>query len=68
MRRDSTLPVTLAGFRRAAHIFGRSALMLSGGATLGFSHLGVVKALFEHDLLLSAKCLLTQSPFVSEFS
>jgi NTE family protein len=42
---------TLAGFRRAAHIFGRSALMLSGGATLGFFHLGVVKALFEHDLL-----------------
>ena len=42
---------TLAGFRRASHIFGRSALMLSGGATLGFFHLGVVKALFEHDLL-----------------
>jgi TAG lipase/steryl ester hydrolase/phospholipase A2/LPA acyltransferase len=42
---------TLAGFRRAAHIFGRSALLLSGGATLGFFHLGVVKALFEHDLL-----------------
>ena len=42
---------TLAGFRRAAHIFGRSALMLSGGATLGFFHLGVVKALFDHDLL-----------------
>ena len=43
--------ITLAGFRRAAHIFGRSALLLSGGATLGFFHLGVVKALFEHDLL-----------------
>jgi hypothetical protein len=42
---------TLAGFRRAAHIFGRSALLLSGGATLGFFHLGVVKALFEHELL-----------------
>ena len=42
---------TLAGFRRAAHIFGRSALLLSGGATLGFIHLGVVKALFEHELL-----------------
>jgi NTE family protein len=42
---------TLAGFRRAAHIFGRSALLLSGGATLGFFHLGVVKALFEHGLL-----------------
>jgi NTE family protein len=42
---------TLAGFRRAAHIFGRSALLLSGGATLGFFHLGVVKALFEEGLL-----------------
>jgi len=42
---------TLAGFRRAAHIFGRSALLLSGGATLGFFHLGVVKALSEQGLL-----------------
>ena len=42
---------TLAGFRRAAHIFGRSALLLSGGATLGFFHLGVVKALFDEGLL-----------------
>ncbi|MGB5809600.1 MAG: DUF3336 domain-containing protein [Polyangiales bacterium] len=45
--------VTLTGFRRAAHLFGRSALMLSGGATLGFSHLGVVKALFQQGLLPS---------------
>jgi TAG lipase/steryl ester hydrolase/phospholipase A2/LPA acyltransferase len=42
---------TLAGFRRASHIFGRSALLLSGGATLGFFHLGVVKALFKEQLL-----------------
>ena len=42
---------TLAGFKRAAHIFGRSALLLSGGASLGFFHLGVVKALCEHALL-----------------
>ncbi|MGB9340792.1 MAG: DUF3336 domain-containing protein, partial [Polyangiales bacterium] len=42
---------TLAGFRRASHIFGRSALLLSGGASLGFFHLGVVKALSEQDLL-----------------
>lgn len=34
-------------FAEAAHAFGRSALMLSGGATWGFHHLGVVKALFE---------------------
>jgi TAG lipase/steryl ester hydrolase/phospholipase A2/LPA acyltransferase len=42
---------TLAGFKRAAHIFGRSALLLSGGASLGFFHLGVVKALCERGLL-----------------
>lgn len=42
---------TLAGFRRASHIFGRSGLLLSGGATLGFFHLGVVKALSEQELL-----------------
>ncbi len=42
---------TLARFERAAHGFGRSALLLSGGASLGFFHIGVMKALFEHDLL-----------------
>ncbi|KLU83752.1 patatin family phospholipase [Magnaporthiopsis poae ATCC 64411] len=31
--------------------FGRSALMLSGGATYGMTHIGVVKALFEAKLL-----------------
>jgi NTE family protein len=41
----------LAEFTRQQHTFGRSALMLSGGATLGFFHLGVVKALFEAGLL-----------------
>lgn len=38
-------------FRRASHCNGRSALMLSGGAMLGFFHLGVVKSLVEQDLL-----------------
>ncbi len=41
----------LQRFRVAWKVYGRSALMLSGGATLGFHHLGVVKALFEHGLL-----------------
>jgi len=41
----------LQRFRVAWKVFGRSALLLSGGATLGFHHLGVVKALFEHGLL-----------------
>jgi NTE family protein len=38
-------------FRRASHCFGRSALMLSGGATQGIFHVGVAKALFEQNLL-----------------
>ncbi|MEZ4319895.1 MAG: DUF3336 domain-containing protein [Myxococcota bacterium] len=41
----------LQRFQVAWKVYGRSALMLSGGATLGFHHLGVVKALFEHGLL-----------------
>ncbi len=38
-------------FHRASDCFGRSAMMLSGGGSLGYFHLGVVKALMEHDLL-----------------
>lgn len=38
-------------FTQAFLVFGRSALMLSGGATWGFHHLGVVKALFENGVL-----------------
>lgn len=40
-------------FRRASHCFGRSALMLSGGANFGMFHIGVVKALHEQKLLPS---------------
>jgi NTE family protein len=38
-------------FRRASKCYGKSALMLSGGAVLGNFHVGVVKALVEQDLL-----------------
>jgi hypothetical protein len=38
-------------FKKASKSFGRSALCLSGGATFGYYHLGVVKALVEHDVL-----------------
>jgi TAG lipase/steryl ester hydrolase/phospholipase A2/LPA acyltransferase len=41
----------LERFRRAAQVFGRSALMLSGGGSLGFFHLGVIRALFLEGLL-----------------
>ncbi len=38
-------------FRDTTHSFGRSALMLSGGATLGLFHVGVVKALYREGML-----------------
>ncbi|HVT35534.1 MAG TPA: DUF3336 domain-containing protein [Nevskiaceae bacterium] len=38
-------------FKRTGTVYGRSALMLSGGATLGMFHLGVIKALQEQGLL-----------------
>ena len=38
-------------FNRASHCYGRSALMLSGGGSLGHFHIGVLKALIEEDLL-----------------
>ena len=36
--------------------FGNSALVLNGGATIGLYHIGVVKALFEQDLLPRVIC------------
>lgn len=43
-------------FQRASHCFGRSALMLSGSGTLFYFHLGVVKSLWEQDLLPKIIC------------
>jgi len=36
--------------QRASHCYGRSALMLSGGGTLGYFHFGVLKSLIEQEL------------------
>lgn len=41
----------LDGMLLARQSFGRSALLLSGGATFGMMHIGVLKALFTVDLL-----------------
>lgn len=41
----------LDGLLLARQSFGRSALLLSGGATFGMMHIGVVKTLFTADLL-----------------
>ena len=41
----------LAFFNETRHSYGRTALLLSGGASLAFYHLGVVMELFEQGLL-----------------
>jgi TAG lipase/steryl ester hydrolase/phospholipase A2/LPA acyltransferase len=38
-------------FRHTGQSFGRSALMLSGGANMGMFHMGVIKALMEQKLM-----------------
>lgn len=51
-------------FQRASHCYGSSALMLSGGGTLGYFHLGVVKALIEQELLPSVLSGASAGSFV----
>jgi TAG lipase/steryl ester hydrolase/phospholipase A2/LPA acyltransferase len=50
---DEEIPTDakLAFFNETRHSYGRSALLLSGGAYLGYYHLGVVKALWNESLL-----------------
>lgn len=46
-----SFPEKIDFFRRASHCYGRSALLLSGGAGLIYFHHGVVQELIDHDLL-----------------
>lgn len=48
---DIPTDVKLAFFNETRHAYGRTALMLSGGAAMGIYHAGVVKALLERKLL-----------------
>lgn len=41
----------LSFFNETRHSYGRTALLLSGGAALGFYHVGVVKTLMENRLM-----------------
>lgn len=41
----------LAFFNETRHAYGRTGLLLSGGAALGFYHVGVVKSLMENGLM-----------------
>lgn len=51
--REIPIAEKLACLRRANDCFGRSALMLSGAGSLGAFHIGVTRALVEHDLVPS---------------
>jgi len=50
---ESPIPTDarLAFFNETRHSYGRTALLLSGGAALGFYHVGVVKTLMENRLM-----------------
>jgi hypothetical protein len=41
----------LAFFNETRHAYGRTAILLSGGAALGFYHVGVVKTLLDNGLM-----------------
>lgn len=48
---EVSLEEKLSFMHETRHAFGRTALLLSGGASLGAYHVGVVKTLVEHKLL-----------------
>ncbi|XP_030452879.1 triacylglycerol lipase SDP1-like [Syzygium oleosum] len=48
---ELSLEEKLAFMHETRHAFGRTALLLSGGASLGAFHIGVVKTLVKHKLL-----------------
>ncbi|KAL2629364.1 hypothetical protein R1flu_014050 [Riccia fluitans] len=48
---EMSLEEKIAFIHETRHAFGRTALLLSGGAALGAFHLGVVRTLIEHRLL-----------------
>ncbi|KAK4507382.1 hypothetical protein PRZ48_001117 [Zasmidium cellare] len=52
----ATVDRYLSMLRLARQSFGKSALMLSGGGTLGMCHIGVVKALLQENLLPKVVC------------
>ncbi|KAL1201495.1 Triacylglycerol lipase SDP1 [Cardamine amara subsp. amara] len=50
-KEELSLEEKLSFMHETRHAFGRTALLLSGGASLGAFHVGVVKTLVEHKLL-----------------
>jgi TAG lipase/steryl ester hydrolase/phospholipase A2/LPA acyltransferase len=50
-QKDIPSEAKLAFFNETRHAYGRTALMLSGGAAMGIYHVGVVKTLIERGLM-----------------
>ncbi|KAG0207074.1 hypothetical protein BGX28_001617 [Mortierella sp. GBA30] len=48
---DFSMAAKLEFFTHTRQAFGRTALLFSGGATMGLMHIGVIKSLFENHLL-----------------
>ncbi|KAF9972120.1 hypothetical protein BGZ73_004793 [Actinomortierella ambigua] len=48
---DFPMAAKLEFFTHTRQAFGRTALLLSGGATMGLIHIGVIKSLYENQLL-----------------
>lgn len=48
---DIPTDVKLAFFNETRHAYGRTAILLSGGAYLGYYHMGVMKCLWKENLL-----------------
>ena len=43
-------------FAETRHAYGRTALLLSGGASFGKFHFGLIRALYEYDLFPRIVC------------
>ena len=51
-----SIEAKLEFFAETRHSYGRTALMLSGGAHFGKFHFGLLKALYEQDLMPRIIC------------
>lgn len=64
---QSDHPKKLEFFLESKHFYGRSGLMLSGGASFGMFHCGVLSALNEFDLLPNVVCGSSAGSLVAAF-
>lgn len=53
---NSDIPDKLVYFKDLKHIYGKTGLMFSGGASIGMFHLGVISVLLERNLLPRVFC------------